>query len=342
MLQQILFVIYNLLWIWSRNSNMREGLSTLAIIVPCYNEEEVLEMSNNVFLSILEKMKNLSLISQDSYICYVNDGSKDRTWSIIESFVQKEKYVQGITFSRNFGHQSAMLAGITTCHADVFITIDADLQEEPEAMIEMIKKYNEGYEVVYGVRSERDDKFMKKYLSNAFYKLMKMLGSDTIPNASEYRLISKRVVEEIKKYNEKNIYLRGIIASIGFSYTVVYYKRVARIAGETKYPISKLITTALNGITTTSIKPLNWIVFLGIIAFIISMLLLVMTVVCFIINHNTVYYWLISFVISFFGLLQLISIGIIGEYIAKIFKNTQDRPLFIIDEYKCNTDNKKI
>lgn len=313
---------------------MKNELSTLAIIIPCYNEEEVLEKSHKVFLSILDEMKSQLLISDDSYLCYVNDGSKDKTWNIIQDFIDDNSNVRGISFSRNFGHQSAMLAGLTTCVADVFITIDADLQEDPNAMKEMVKKYNEGYDIVYGVRSQRKDNFLKKTLANIFYRIMKKLGSDTISNASEYRLVSNRVVTEIKKYNEKNLYLRGIIASVGFPYTTVYYKRGDRIAGETKYPLSKLIATALNGITTASIKLLRMIFSLGIITLILSMIILIISIICFVLNYSTKYYWLISFIISLFGSLQLLATSIIGEYIAKIFKETQGRPLFIIEEYK--------
>lgn len=313
---------------------MNKNLSILAVIIPCYNEEAVLEKSHQVFLSILNEMKEQSLISKDSYLCYVNDGSKDDTWNIIQKFISQDNSVHGISFSKNFGHQSAMLAGLTTCSADVFITIDADMQEDPYAMIEMIKKYNEGYDIVYGVRTARKDKFLKKYLSNVFYKIMSFLGSNTISNASEYRLISKRVVSEIKKYTEKNIYLRGIIASIGFPYTVVYYKRSERIAGETKYPFSKLVTAALNGITTTSIKPLKLTFLLFFISSIISLMFLCITILFFVINNNFKYYCLISFLISFFSSIQLFALTIIGEYISKIFINTQNRPSFIIDEYK--------
>lgn len=319
---------------------MNKHLSVLAIIIPCYNEEAVLEKSHHVFLSILNDMKNQSLISKDSYLCYVNDGSRDNTWNIIQKFIKQDNYVHGISFSKNFGHQSAMLAGLTTCSADVFITIDADMQEDPYAMIEMIKKYNEGYDVVYGVRTSRKDKFLKKIFSSFFYKIMKFLGSDTISNASEYRLISNRVVTELKKYNEKNIYLRGIIASIGFPYTIVSYKRRERIAGETKYPFSKLIAAALNGITTTSIKPLKLTFFLFFASSIISLLLLCITIFLFIINNSLKYYIFISFIISFFSSIQLFSMTIIGEYISKIFINTQNRPSFIIDEYKTNFTDK--
>lgn len=313
---------------------MNTNLSTLAIIIPCYNEEAVLKKSNEVFLSILNEMKNLSLISHESYLCYVDDGSKDKTWELIQKFIEEENCIQGILFSKNFGHQSAMLAGLITCNADVFITIDADLQEDPNAMIEMVKKYNEGYDIVYGVRTERIDKFFKKTLSSIFYKIMNKLGSDTIANASEYRLVSDKVVTEIKKYNEKNLYLRGIIASVGFSYTTVNYKRVKRFAGETKYPLSKLIATAFNGITTTSLKPLRLILIIGVFAFFISIFLLIISIFSFIIDNQAQYYWLISFIISLFGSLQILSIGIVGEYISKIFKDTQGRPLFIIEEYK--------
>ena len=214
------------------------------------------------------------------------------------------------------------------------LIIDADLQEDPNAMIEMVKKYNEGYDIVYGVRTERIDKFLKKTLSSIFYKIMNKLGSDTIANASEYRLVSNKVVTEIKKYNEKNLYLRGIIASVGFSYTTVNYKRVKRFAGETKYPLSKLIATAFNGITTTSLKPLRLILIIGVFAFFISIFLLIISIFSFIIDNQAQYYWLISFIISLFGSLQILSIGIVGEYISKIFKDTQGRPLFIIEEYK--------
>lgn len=306
--------------------------TVLAIIVPCFNEEAVLDYSNKKFLSILYELIKNGNISEESYICYVNDGSSDKTWDLIKTFKSQSRNVKGISFSKNFGHQSAMYAGLVTCTADAFITIDADMQEDPEMIKEMVEKYHEGNKVVYGVRKERKDKFFKKYFAKLFYSVMNIVGSGTIPNQSEVRLLDKEVVEHLKKYPEKNIYLRGMIQSIGFKTALVYYSRVDRYAGETKYSFYKLIKTALNGITTTSSKPLEFISLLGMVFMGISVLLFLLAILGVFLNFSNIMVYILLFAITFIGSIQLLSIGIIAEYIGRIFIETKGRPVFIIEE----------
>lgn len=306
--------------------------TVLAIIVPCFNEEAVLDYSNKKFLSILHELIKNGNISEESYICYVNDGSSDKTWDLIKTFKSQSRNVKGISFSKNFGHQSAMYAGLVTCTADAFITIDADMQEDPEMIKEMVEKYHEGNKVVYGVRKERKDKFFKKYFAKLFYSVMNIVGSGTIPNQSEVRLLDKEVVEHLKKYPEKNIYLRGMIQSIGFKTALVYYSRVDRYAGETKYSFYKLIKTALNGITTTSSKPLEFISLLGMVFMGISVLLFLLAILGVFLNFSNIMVYILLFAITFIGSIQLLSIGIIAEYIGRIFIETKGRPVFIIEE----------
>lgn len=306
--------------------------TVLAIIVPCFNEEAVLDYSNKRFLSILDELIKNGNISEESYICYVNDGSSDKTWDLIKTFKLQSRNVKGISFSKNFGHQSAMYAGLVTCTADAFITIDADMQEDPEMIKEMVEKYHEGNKVVYGVRKERKDKFFKKYFAKLFYSVMNIVGSGTIPNQSEVRLLDKEVVDHLKKYPEKNIYLRGMIQSIGFKTALVYYSRADRYAGETKYSFYKLIKTALNGITTTSSKPLEFISLLGMVFMGISFLLFLLAILGLFLNFSNIMIYILLFAITFIGSIQLLSIGIIAEYIGRIFIETKGRPVFIIEE----------
>lgn len=317
--------------------------TVLALIVPCYNEEEVLDISNKEFLKILNEMIKDNLISDDSYICYVNDGSKDKSWQMIKDFMKNDKHIKGISFSRNFGHQAAMIAGIKECKADAYITIDADLQEEPIVIRKMVEKFNLGYNVVYGVRSSRKkDTFFKKYASNLFYKIMDILGSQTIKNSSEVRLISDKVAEIIRSYTEKNVYLRGIISSIGFSWTKVKYTRGERVAGETKYPFSKLLSAAIDGLTTTSNKLLGLIFPTGILVSFLSIAFLIGSIIAIFFADKYAFNLFLLFFISLLTAIQLISLSIVAQYIGKIFKDVKNRPTYIIDEdfTKNNTISK--
>ncbi len=307
----------------------------LYIVIPCYNEEEVLQETTK---QLKEKMNSLiqkKKISKDSKVMYVNDGSKDKTWELIEKIHKQDSLFTGIGLSRNRGHQNALLAGLMTAkeRADVIISMDADLQDDINAIDEMLDKHQEGYDVVYGVRSARKkDSFFKRTTAEGFYKFMKVLGVDCIYNHADYRLATKRVLEELERYKEVNLFLRGMFPLIGFSSTVVYYERKERFAGESKYPLKKMLNFAWDGITSFSIKPLRFICILGFIVLFISIGIMIYSLI----RHftgNTVSGWtFLSISIWFIGGLQLTSIGIIGEYIGKVYSETKARPRFIIEK----------
>lgn len=310
-------------------------LSTLYIVIPCYNEEDVLnETTKRLNTKLKELIKNKK-ISNQSRVMYVNDGSKDKTWDIIKNINKKEELFTGISLSRNRGHQNALLAGLLTAkdYADVVISMDADLQDDINVINEMIDKYHEGNDIVYGVRSSREkDSFFKKITAESFYKFMKFLGVDCIYNHADYRLASKRVLEELSNYKEVNLFLRGIFPLIGFKSDVVYYERNKRYAGISKYPLKKMLNFAWDGITSFSIKPLRLICVLGFIILFISISIMIYSLVRKL-TGNTVQGWtFLSISIWFIGGIQMISIGIIGEYIGKIYQETKSRPRYIIEE----------
>lgn len=310
-------------------------LSTLYIVIPCYNEEDVLnETTKRLSKKLKELIKNKK-ISNQSRVMYVNDGSKDKTWDIIKNINKKEELFTGISLSRNRGHQNALLAGLLTAkdYADVVISMDADLQDDINVINEMIDKYHEGNDIVYGVRSSREkDSFFKKITAESFYKFMKFLGVDCIYNHADYRLASKRVLEELSNYKEVNLFLRGIFPLIGFKSDVVYYERNKRYAGISKYPLKKMLNFAWDGITSFSIKPLRLICVLGFIILFISISIMIYSLVRKL-TGNTVQGWtFLSISIWFIGGIQMISIGIIGEYIGKIYQETKSRPRYIIEE----------
>lgn len=310
--------------------------SVLAIIVPCFNEEEVLEITYKELSCILKKLIDNSKISPSSYICFVDDGSNDMTWELINSFSKNKKdygYAKGIKLSKNFGHQSAQLAGLIQNEADVFITIDADLQDDINSIIEMIDKYLEGYEIVYGVRSDRNsDGFFKRHISEFYYKLAKFLGVNGIYNHADFRLMSKKIVNILKELKECNIYLRGLIPSLGFKSCCVYFSRKKRIAGEAKYNFFSLSALAIDGITSFSIKPLRLITILGFICFFIAILMSIYSVLGYFYLKNVPGWASLFISIYFLGGVQLLSIGIIGEYIGKIYKETKQRPKYILED----------
>lgn len=313
----------------------------IAIIVPCYNEEAVLEISNKVFVNVLTGMINDDLISERSYICYINDGSKDKSWDIISKLMGENSKIRGISFSRNYGHQCAMLAGLKECQADAYITIDADLQEDPSMIKEMVANFCKGYDIVYGVRRSRQkDSWFKRNASLLFYKIMKAIGSETIYNSSEARLVSDRVANYIRKYPEKNIYLRGIISSIGFNYALVEYTRGERAAGESKYPFSKLLAAALDGIITTSIKPLRFIFTFGMCLLGLGLICLLVAAINLICGFTYGWHFFFLFFISSVGAVQLFALSIAGEYIGRIFKEVKNRPSYIIDK-NCSDGKEK-
>ena len=306
----------------------------LYIVIPCYNEEEVL---NETIKILKKKMNNLiknKKINKESKVMFVNDGSLDNTWKIIEKINEKDSLFTGISLSRNKGHQNALVAGLLVAkdYADIVISMDADMQDDVNAIDEMIDKYNEGNDIVYGVRSARKkDTFFKRFTAESFYKLMSKMGVDVIYNHADYRLTSKRVLEEFSNYNEKNLFLRGIFPLIGFKNDIVYYERGERLAGESKYPLVKMLNFAWDGITSFSAKPIRLILLLSIFEIIISFICLIVFIILDINKYNTLKVASIISLVFFLSGIQLFAIGIIGEYIGKTYFETKNRPRYIID-----------
>lgn len=308
----------------------------LYLVIPCYNEEEVLPETSKRLTAKLGAMIEMGFISQDSKIVFVNDGSKDHTWQLIRQYHEENPMIQGINLSRNKGHQSALLAGLMTVkeYCDMAISMDADLQDDVDAIDQFVEKYYEGCEVVYGVRSERKtDSFFKRASAQSFYKLMLHMGVEIVYNHADYRLMSRRALDEMEGFKEVNLFLRGIVPLIGFQSGVVTYERHERFAGESKYPLKKMLNFAFDGITSFSVKPIRMVTTLGIIIFAISILMLIYFLITWCIGW-TVPGWT-SIVVSVWAIggLQLLAIGIIGEYIGKIYMETKARPKFIVQEY---------
>lgn len=314
----------------------QERGGVLYLVIPCYNEEEVLPETSKRLTAKLGAMIEMGLISQDSKIVFVNDGSKDHTWQLIRQYHEENPMIQGINLSRNKGHQSALLAGLMTVkeYCDMAISMDADLQDDVDAIDQFVEKYYEGCEVVYGVRSERKtDSFFKRASAQSFYKLMLHMGVEIVYNHADYRLMSRRALDEMEGFKEVNLFLRGIVPLIGFQSGVVTYERHERFAGESKYPLKKMLNFAFDGITSFSVKPIRMVTTLGIIIFAISILMLIYFLITWCIGW-TVPGWT-SIVVSVWAIggLQLLAIGIIGEYIGKIYMETKARPKFIVQEY---------
>ncbi len=314
---------------------MEKQEKILYMVIPCYNEEEVLEETTK---RLKEKYKDLiakKKISNKSKVMYVNDGSKDKTWELIKKISQKEEHFTGITLSRNRGHQNALLGGLMTAkkYADIVISMDADLQDDINAIDEMLDKYYNGAEIVYGVRSARKtDTFFKRVTAEGFYKFMKMLGADCVYNHADYRLTSKRVLDELENFKEVNLFLRGMFPLVGFKSDVVYYERNERFAGESKYPLKKMLNFAWDGITSFSIKPLRMICSIGFVILFVSLAIMIYTLFRKI-TGNTVDGWtFLTISIWLIGGIQMISIGIIGEYVGKMYSEVKERPRFIIEE----------
>jgi glycosyltransferase involved in cell wall biosynthesis len=310
------------------------SLVNLAIVVPCYNEEEVLPETNSRLLQLIISMKKDKLISDDSSIYYVDDGSRDRTWEIITNFNIENPTVHGIKLSRNRGHQNALLAGLFSAQGDVIVSIDADLQDDINAIREMVYQYNKGYEIVYGVRSSRKkDTFFKRVTAQLYYRILKSMGVGLVYNHADYRLMSRKVVDCLKKYKEVNLFLRGIVPQLGFPATIVYYQRDERFAGESKYPLGKMLALAANGITSFSVVPLHFIAWLGLFVSLASLVAIMWILLSKFILHTAVPGWTsIVLPIYFIGGIQLLSIGILGEYVSKIYMEAKQRPLYFIEE----------
>lgn len=303
-------------------------------VIPCFNEEEMLPFTIQKMAEKLNELVERNLISKESKVVFVDDGSKDKTWEIIKNASQDRRF-KGVKLSRNCGHQNALMAGMSYAvqYADCVITLDADLQDDINVIDEFIGKYKEGYEIVYGVRSSREtDTFFKRFTAETFYKIMKIFGVDIIYNHADYRLMSKRAVEYLMKFEERNLFLRGIIPLIGLKSTIVYYKRLERIAGETKYPLKKMLSFAFEGITSFSVKPIKYITATGFLMFLLSIIILIYSIVQKI-RGNVITGWTsLTISIWFIGGLQLVALGLIGEYIGKIYKEVKRRPLFLIEE----------
>lgn len=318
-----------------------ERKEILYIVIPCYNEETVLP---ETMKRLKEKITNListKKISSKSKILFVNDGSTDNTWNIIKNISNKDKQITGISLSRNFGHQNALLSGLLTAkeQADIIISLDADLQDDIDTIDQMLSKYYEGNEIVYAVRNNRkSDNLIKKSTAECFYKLTKKLGIEIIYNHADFRLTSKRVLNELEKFNEVNLFLRGIFPLIGFKHTVVYYKRKSRYAGKSKYSINKMLNFGFDGITSFTIKPIRFILLLGTIIFLISTILCISTLIINIIKDTLNNWSFLIYSIWIATSLQMISLGIIGEYVGKTYMETKKRPVYIIEE---NLDNRK-
>lgn len=308
----------------------------LYLAIPCYNEEEVLLDSAKKLLLKFDNLMAEEKITKDSRIVFIDDGSKDSTWSLISKLNEINKTFSGIKLSGNRGHQNALLAGLVTLKdcCDAVISLDADLQDDIDAIDAMIDKYNEGCDVVYGVRSSREtDSFFKRFTAEGYYKILNKMGAKIIFNHADYRLMSKRALEAFCEFREVNIFLRGIVPMVGFKSDIVTYERKERLLGESKYPLKKMLALALEGITSLSVKPIRFITWLGIGSLFVSIAILIYSIVRFFMGE-TVQGWT-STVVSIWALggLQLLSMGILGEYIGKIYLESKHRPRFIIEEF---------
>ena len=307
----------------------------LYIVIPCYNEQEVLPITSKLFLKKITDLVAAGKISDDSRVLFVNDGSKDKTWSIICDLAKSDKHYIGISQSRNRGHQNAVLAGLMEAKdkCDITISIDCDGQDDINAMDEMVKKYLDGAEVVYGVRSRRDtDTFFKRFTAEGFYHVMNALGADIVFNHADYRLISTRVLESFADYKEVNIFLRGMVPLVGFPHDVVTYERHERLAGESHYPLSKMLALAFDGITSLSIKPIRFITGFGVFVALVSFIGVLWAVIEAALGLTVSGWASMTSIICFVSGVQLICLGVIGEYIGKIYLESKHRPRYIISD----------
>lgn len=311
-------------------------MTKLYIAVPCYNEEEALPDSSQKLLDKLNLMIAQGKISEDSRIVFIDDGSKDRTWEIIKKLHQQNEMYQGIKLSRNRGHQNALLCGLMTLKdkCDAVISIDADLQDDIEVFDEMVEKYESGCDVVYGVRSKREtDTFFKRFTAEAYYKILNKLGAKIIFNHADFRLMSARALEAFSQFKEVNLFLRGLVPMIGYKSDIVTYERSERLLGESKYPLKKMLALAFEGITSLSVKPIKMISRAGVIIFLISVIMLIYFVVRFLIGATVEGWASLAVSIWAIGGLQLLAIGVVGEYIGKIYLETKQRPRYIVETY---------
>lgn len=313
----------------------------LYIVIPCYNEEKVLPITSGMFLDKINELIKLDKISEDSRIMFVNDGSKDSTWDIICKLAQTDDKYIGISQSRNRGHQNAVLAGLMEAKdkCDITISIDCDGQDDINAMNKMVDEYLSGSEIVYGVRSRRDtDTFFKRFTAEGFYKLLNWMGAEVVYNHADYRLVSSRVLKEFANYKEVNIFLRGMFPLVGFKSTCVYYERHERIAGKSHYPLGKMLALAFDGITSLSVKPIRIITGLGLIISMLSFIGVIWSIIVQLTGNAVTGWASMTSIICFIGGIQLISLGVLGEYIGKIYLEVKARPRYIISD---RTEKKK-
>lgn len=314
----------------------------LAIVVPCYKEEAVLQETTKRLTEVLNSLVNEFFVSPNSFILYVNDGSRDQTWPLISKFYKENKYVKGVNLAGNVGHQNALWAGMTVAkdYADMIVSIDADLQDDVLCIKEMVKKYHEGNDIVYGVRNERKtDTWFKKNTALAFYKLMELMGTKTVYNHADFRLMSKRAVEYLLMFKERNLFIRGLVPLVGYKTAKVYYDRAERFAGESKYPLNKMLNFAIDGITSFSVKPIRLILALGILFLLVALIVLCWTLYSYI-KGNVVAGWS-SLILSiwFCSGCVLTCLGVVGEYIGKIYVESKERPRFNIETTLIADDN---
>lgn len=311
----------------------------LYIIIPCYNEEKVLPITSGMFLQKLQSLVNQEIISDKSRIMFVNDGSKDRTWEIICELANSDEHYIGISQSRNRGHQNAVLAGLMEAkdNCDITISIDCDGQDDINAMDKMVDEYLNGCEIVYGVRSSRQtDTFFKRFTAQGFYKLLNAMGAEVVYNHADYRLVSSKVLNEFENFKEVNLFLRGMFPLVGFKSTSVYYERHERIAGESHYPLRKMLALAFDGITSLSVKPIRINTGLGITIAMLSFIGVIWSIVMAILGKTVTGWASMVCIVSFIGGIQLICVGVIGEYIGKIYMEVKHRPRYIISERTGN------
>ena len=308
----------------------------LYLVVPCYNEEEVLHETTKRLTEKLNTMIEKELVSKESRILYVDDGSRDKTWEIIEKLNAENPFVEGVKLAHNRGHQNALLAGLMTAkeYCDAAISLDADLQDDTDVIDKFVEEYNKGNDVVYGVRdSRKTDTFFKKFTAEGFYKVMKILGVDVVFNHADYRLMSKRALEALSEYKEVNLFLRGIVPLIGFKSSKVFYERHERFAGESKYPLKKMIAFATDGITSFSVKPLKLISNLGIIISFLSIIALIYALVSYLTGVAVPGWTAIIASIWLLGGIQLLCMGVVGTYVGKIYNEVKQRPRFLIETH---------
>lgn len=306
----------------------------MSIVVPCYNESEVLSETSARLCSLLERLVRAGNISGDSALFFVDDGSRDGTWELIEKIAKSDGRVNGIKLSRNRGHQNALLAGLLTAPGDIIVSMDSDLQDDVEAVAGMIAEYSKGADIVYGVREDRNtDSWFKRFTAEMFYKLFYVLGVDFVDNHADYRLMSRRAVDALRQFGEVNIFLRAIVPLIGYKSTVVYYKRQPRYAGKSKYPLGKMISFAWQGITSFSVAPLRFVTYIGAAVFSISLLMSGYVLAVRLLTDRTVPGWTSTVLpIYLLGGIQVFCIGIVGEYLGKMYQEVKARPRFIVEK----------